>query len=123
MMRTLVYVLLAILIGFILAGLQGCTSMSVDQLRWTFHTANAVDVGTTLHGLDQGCTEGSPLAGGTDNKATIVGLGLLASGAAEFVCGHVAAEQGQEKACWIAFTWVKLLAGSANAYTINRGCQ
>lgn len=102
--------------------LTGCASMSVDELRTTFHTMNAVDVGTTVYGLDQGCVEGNPIASNMP-KGGIILLGGLESLAAEFVCGTIAEEQGQEKQCWVAFTWVKALTAGWNVSQLARGCN
>lgn len=95
--------------------LSGCASMSVPELRVAFHTANAVDVGTTLYGLDNGFHEANPIASNLP-PGGIVALGLVESLGAEFICGNA---EEEEKACWIAFTWVKLLTGGWNLYQLS----
>lgn len=97
--------------------LSGCASMSVNELRATFHTVNAVDVGTTVYGMDHGFHEGNPIASNMPPGGIIL-LGGLESLAAEFVCGTIAADEGQEKPCWIAFTWVKALTAGWNVYQL-----
>lgn len=97
--------------------LSACTT---QQVRVAYHAFNAADVGTTLYGLDHGCSEGNPLLGDSPSDATVVAFGLAQSGLAELVCGNAGDE---ERICWVAFTVVKVLATGWNASQIARECH
>ena len=117
----LMQILMALLtIGLLVFFLSGCTSMTIPQLRGTFHATNAADVGTTLYGIDQGCQEGGLFAGA--GKEAVVGIGLATAAAAELVCGNASSEES-EKICWVAFTWVKMFAVGWNSSQLAQGCN
>lgn len=100
--------------------LTGCASMSNTELRYAYHTANAFDAGTTIYGVQNGCTEVNPVLGSDPSSGKVIGVALATSAVYELVCSNAGDE---EHACRIAFLWVKLLAGSWNVSQLAKGCN
>ena len=104
--------LTAVVAGTLLSGCFG--NMTVNELRAAYHTANAVDVGTTIYGLDNGFHEGNPMFPGLTKEGAL-GVGLASSLLAEVVCSHAGKE---EKICWQMFASVKMVTGGWNLFQI-----
>jgi len=102
--------------------LSGC-AMTNDQLRVAYHATNAADAYTTVE-RDTSCmVEGNPVLGRDPTDAAVVGFVLLQSALYEWLCSGPAREQGEEKACRIAFLGLKGLTVGWNLSQLHKGCN
>lgn len=102
--------------------LSGC-AMSNAQLRTAYHATNAADGWTTLERDPRCMVEGNPVLGRDPTDAAVVGFVLLQSLLYEAICSGPAREQGEEKACRIAFLGLKGITVGWNLSQLHKGCE
>jgi len=117
------FVLGLIVVGLVLAiSLSGC-GLTNTQLRVAYHATNAADGWTTLERDPRCMVEGNPVLGSDPTDAAVVGFVLLQSALYEWLCSGPAREQGEEKACRIAFLGLKGLTVGWNLSQLHKGCE
>ena len=100
----------------------GC-SLSNGQLRVAYHVTNAADAYTTLERDPRCMVEGNPVLGSDPSDGKVIGFVLLQSLLYEAICSGPAREQGEEKACRIAFLGLKGLTVAWNTSQLAKGCH
>lgn len=117
------FVLGLIIVGIVLAiSLSGC-GLTNTQLRVAYHATNAADAGTTIARDPRCMVEGNPALGSDPGDGKVLVFALLQSALYEWLCSGPAREQGEEKACRIAFLGLKGLTVGWNASQLAKGCR
>ena len=119
--RLLLVVIFALALWLTLT-LTGC-SLSNGQLRVAYHATNAADAYTTLERDPRCMVEGNPVLGSDPSDGKVIGFVLLQSLLYEAICSGPAREQGEEKACRIAFLGLKGLTVAWNTSQLAKGCH
>lgn len=117
------FVLGLLIVGIVLyVSLSGC-GLSNEQLRIAYHAANVADGGTTVARDPRCMVEGNPALGSNPSDPKVwlfVGLQSLLY---ELICSGPAREQGEEKACRIAFLGLKGITLAWNGSQLAKGCD